>query len=397
MNKVAFIVGFFIVINTSFLMAQPLFSTSGDWNTASNWTPAAVPSGATTAVEIKNNTDPTISTSGSPHVIGSVSALGTTHLTVNASSSLTLGSQANFDLAIFANMTLNNNSTLTVDGTLIIYGDLIVNNTLTLNITGTFIVYGSIIMNNNADIVVSGTGALTVDGSITGGTNTKISTSGNGTIAVAGDITIQTGSVTGTAGSISVGGTCTDAGALCVDAALPVELLFFSGNKENEAILLQWATATEENFNYFEIERATQGSSFEAIGEVKGSNSNSYTKLDYTFTDTNPEIGLNYYRLKSIDLDGTFEYSDVVLVKFASNLKLLISPNPSVGLISIKTNISTTEGLRYEITNQYGIIVHSGTLSGFNTEVDLQSLPKGVYIIHLVDLPSVKAQRFILK
>ena len=232
-----------------------------------------------------------------------------------------------------------------------------------------------------------------------------------GTLAL-GDIPFEIdGSGTIDAGEITGGGSTTCEGdancptfnvdvcvepGLCAEAALPIELLYLSGIENNSGVLLNWATATEENFDYFEIERATEGTSFDLIGEVKG-DGNSYRRLDYSFTDDSPEIGLNYYRLKSIDLDGTFEYSDVILVRFTSNVKLLVSPNPTLGIISIKTSLPTTGGLNYEITSQYGVVVLSGSLEAYNTQIDLQGLNKGIYIIRLVDLPGVKAKRIILK
>lgn len=190
--------------------------------------------------------------------------------------------------------------------------------------------------------------------------------------------------------------TCVEASGLCTETALPIELLFFEGDANKENVGLTWATATEENFDYFEIERASQGTSFEFVGEVEG-NGDSFSRIEYDFTDDNPEIGLNYYRLKAIDLDGSSEYSDILLVKFTSNVKLIVSPNPTLGEISVKTSIPSTSSLVYEITNQYGVVVKSGVLSDFNTQIDLEGLTKGIYIIRLVDLPSVKAYRILLK
>lgn len=190
--------------------------------------------------------------------------------------------------------------------------------------------------------------------------------------------------------------TCAEASGLCVETVLPIELLFFFGEENSTRVSLNWATASEENFDYFEIERATQGSDFENIGEVTG-NGNSFERLEYGFEDESPEVGLNYYRLKSIDLDGTYEYSEVILVKFTSNVKLIVSPNPTLGVISVRTSMPTTDGLNYEITNQYGVVVLSGSLSAFNTQIDLQGLTRGIFIIRLTDLPTVKARRIILK
>lgn len=241
-------------------------------------------------------------------------------------------------------------------------------------------------------------GTLDVGGTLDfGGLNLEIDGTG----------TINAGTITGGSGTTCSGvstcptitaTTCTDPSGLCIEPGTvsPIELIFFTGTENNTGISLNWATAVEENFDYFEIERASQGTSFEFIGEVKG-DGNSFTRLDYSFEDESPEIGLNYYRLKSTDLDGTFEYSDVILVKFTSNVKLVVSPNPTFGVISVKTSIPTSDGLKYEITNQYGVVVLTGKLSAFNNQIDLQGLTKGIYIIRLVDLPTVKAKRIILK
>ncbi len=300
--------------------------------------------------------------------------------------------------------------------TMVINGDVTITGVLTINLVGSTskvliqspytLHAGSIVFTGSATgkvFEIEGPdGALVVDGTLDFGGN-DIEIDGTGTID-AGEITGAENTSctdgenggTGTCPTITTP-ICDDVSGLCIeDTALPIELLLFSGVENNENVLLKWATASEENFDYFEIERAAQGTSFEIIGEIKG-NGDSFKRLDYGFTDENPEVGLNYYRLKSIDFDGTFEYSDVILVKFTSNVKLLVSPNPTLGAISVRTSLPTTDGLQYEITNQYGVIVLTGTLSEFNTQIDLQGLTKGIYIIRLVDLPAVKARRIILK
>ena len=387
---------FVLSVSTSY--SQPLFDTTGDWNTASNWTPAAVPSGATTAVEIKNNTSPTISTVG--NTIGSVTALGTTTLTVNASSSLTLGDQTNFDLTTFANLTLNNNSTLTVDGSLIIYGDLIVNNTLTLNITGTFIVYGNVVMNNNADIAVSGTGALTIEGSLTGGTNTNITTSGSGTIAVAGDLTIQTGTVTGVASSISVGGTCLDAGVPCADAALPISLSYFMAISNQANVSINWSTATEENNDFFTLERSSSGVNFHELAIISGAG-NSYDALEYTYNDNNPFEGVSYYRLKQTDFDGTTETFHVIATEFYGNSEAIQVLQNKVDLNSLKIYSNLDEENIATFYDAMGRIAKTATLRQGENIIDLSRLSSrsGIYFVRIVNAlgKELKTERFIIK
>ncbi len=114
---------------------------------------------------------------------------------------------------------------------------------------------------------------------------------------------------------------------------LPVELLFFNGTADDGVVKLDWATATEIDNDFFEIQRSSDGSEFEVIGEVDG-NGNSDILIEYDFIDNRPHQGDNFYRLKQVDFDGSFEYSDVIRVEneldgIAFNIN--IYPNPVDG------------------------------------------------------------------
>lgn len=98
---------------------------------------------------------------------------------------------------------------------------------------------------------------------------------------------------------------------------LPVEMLFFKGEKAGEEVLLNWETASELNNDYFIIERATDQTGFREIGRADG-NGTSTQLHTYTFTDMAPSIGNNYYRLKQTDFNGAFEYSNSVAIHFDS-------------------------------------------------------------------------------
>ena len=115
------------------------------------------------------------------------------------------------------------------------------------------------------------------------------------------------------------------------ESLVPVELNLFTASVNNGKVILNWETATEINYAKFEIERKSllQGN-WETLGAVQGhGNSNSPKK--YSFTDKNPPAGKIQYRLKQIDMDGSFEYSDIVEVEIAppSKFELLQNyPNP---------------------------------------------------------------------
>lgn len=250
-----------------------------------------------------------------------------------------------------------------------------------LTIDGTLIV-GGVLDFGNINMEIDGTGTINA-GTITGGGNTTCSTTGGGT---------------GTCPSITAA-SCADPSGLCTEpgTVTPIELMFFNGEDYKDGVLLTWATASEENFNHFEVEKAHEGGEFESIASIAGSGRNSYHPIKYEYIDINPELGFNYYRLRSVDNDGSFDYSDIILVKFESGIQLQVSPNPSNGLISVKTNLLSTNKVAFVITNQLGTLVYQSSLSSFNNTVDLTGLRKGIYIIKLLEFQNVRPQRIVIR
>jgi hypothetical protein len=106
-----------------------------------------------------------------------------------------------------------------------------------------------------------------------------------------------------------------DAAIAYEEGSVPVELTLFSGYYEDGAVNLQWVTATEINNFGFEVERRDDYSSYQTIGFVNG-NGTSTNRVTYNFVDKNLSANRYYYRLKQIDLDGTFEYSNELEIDF---------------------------------------------------------------------------------
>ncbi len=122
------------------------------------------------------------------------------------------------------------------------------------------------------------------------------------------------------------------------DIVLPFKLNSFSGKQSGTGILLEWKSSIESGFDYYEIERSPNGTSWEKIGEKEATNNSGYTN-SYQFTDGHPEDGKNYYRLKSDEKDGSFTYSKVIAVYFRnqeSSLSPHVYPNPFVAEIKIR-------------------------------------------------------------
>jgi len=115
-----------------------------------------------------------------------------------------------------------------------------------------------------------------------------------------------------------------------VDAPLLVELLEFNAVKDQSNVSLTWATASERNSAFFDVERSVDGLNFSPIGKVDA-HQNSTNRIDYEMLDEAPLAGINYYRLKQVDLDGTFQYSDIKSVKFQENVVTIAPTLLSIG------------------------------------------------------------------
>ncbi|WP_210463189.1 YDG domain-containing protein [Rufibacter roseolus] len=124
---------------------------------------------------------------------------------------------------------------------------------------------------------------------------------------------------------------------------LPVTLLSFEGKQKESIVYLSWATASEKDNDYFQVERSQDGKTFGTIGKVDG-NGTTNEKQEYSFTDAAAPAGTVYYRLKQVDFDGKFEYSKVIAVKAdgkaSAQASLQAYPNPTLG----KVYVASTEG-----------------------------------------------------
>ncbi len=122
---------------------------------------------------------------------------------------------------------------------------------------------------------------------------------------------------------------------------LPVTLLSFTAHKQNNTTMLQWQTTNEINNSYFSVERSPDLKLFTLISNKPATNNP--LRSNYSFVDNLPLNDLNYYRLKQVDKDGKFTYSNVVSVDFAKNSTLFtISPNPAKDYINITSSGNVT-------------------------------------------------------
>ncbi|HET8860780.1 T9SS type A sorting domain-containing protein [Marivirga sp.] len=168
------------------------------------------------------------------------------------------------------------------------------------------------------------------------------------------------------------------------DGTLPIELKSFSASKSGKNIDLDWVTAKEENFSHFEIERSIDQKNWEQIGLVQGMG-DSMSDVKYDFTDRSVPFGVIYYRLKSVDIDASYEFSPVVTIEVGFEGKLAVSPNPVQDASNLKIQVPSDfrEQLAYVgLFDLSGIKVQE--FRNFNTDGTLQinqQLKAGMYIL----------------
>jgi hypothetical protein len=123
-----------------------------------------------------------------------------------------------------------------------------------------------------------------------------------------------------------------------VATALPVELLDFTGLKlASNHNKLSWTTANEKDFDFFEIQKANDAKTFEGIGKIKGTTKQTSYLQVYTFDDKDANSPINYYRLKMVDVDGKFKYSNIISLQNELNKSIVgeFYPNPAETFVQI--------------------------------------------------------------
>jgi hypothetical protein len=181
---------------------------------------------------------------------------------------------------------------------------------------------------------------------------------------------------------------------------LPVELIDFTAQKESLSVALQWQTASEKNNDHFLLQRSVEGRAFETVGKIPGAG-NSQNLKDYHFIDQEPGDGLNYYRLKQVDFDGHFEYSEVRSVRFDFvGEQISVYPNPLDGeLINVRFSSPAEWEFDVELMDVNGTLLAQQKQfleKGVNKlQFSLSAHPSGVYWLRFNYGPNTHTERIV--
>lgn len=166
---------------------------------------------------------------------------------------------------------------------------------------------------------------------------------------------------------------------------LSVTLFDFTANKANREVLLQWTTTSEQDNKGFGVERSLDGKQWESLGFVasQAQEGNSPLKLSYTYTDHNPIIGQNFYRLKQIDFSGRYTFSPVRSVVFDKANRIRVYPNP----VKNKVTISGLEGANVvTVSNAIGqVVLKQSGITAPAATLSTALLVPGTYVLTIRD------------
>jgi len=193
----------------------------------------------------------------------------------------------------------------------------------------------------------------------------------------------------------------------CPGATLPVKLLSFTGAYKNNTTYLNWVTENQVNFSYYDIERSEDGTNFSSIG-LQAATGNSSSKENYQHNDDLSSFSASstfYYRLKMIDTDGQFKYSNVILIRkdVKGMTDIVIIPNPVVkgNTVTLRFEAAVKSVVDIKVIDMAGRIMstqQNNATQGINSISinHLERLLPGMYLLQMNDGKNIQTTKFTI-
>jgi len=177
------------------------------------------------------------------------------------------------------------------------------------------------------------------------------------------------------------------AAGVVAGTTLPIVLTGFSAVLNNDhGVTLDWSTQEEVNFSHFMIERSADGETWVEIGTVEAKG-NSQVETAYTYVDGQPLSGTNFYRLTEVNLDNSYIYSPVVVVRTTTLAQISLFPNPARDYVNISLGANTPSAVTVLLTSAAGQrVAEKQATGGAGTVVTIPvgNLASGLYIITVI-------------
>ena len=180
------------------------------------------------------------------------------------------------------------------------------------------------------------------------------------------------------------------------EVPLPIELLCFTAECSPPNIIIEWATASEINNDYFTVERSFDGVNFDILGTLAGAGNSSQIQY-YSFIDNKPFDGISYYRLKQTDFDGKYEYFNIIAAncrnEFFGDIK--VYPNPVINELTIEM-AGNNKPVKFEIIDLTGKVVYKESFVQKTTVLTSTFMP-GSYLVRFESGNISELKKIIIK
>ncbi|WP_299820629.1 T9SS type A sorting domain-containing protein [uncultured Pontibacter sp.] len=180
---------------------------------------------------------------------------------------------------------------------------------------------------------------------------------------------------------------------------LPVTLISFTARVTKAGVVLDWATATEQNNDYFIIERSLDGRNFVQLNQVDGAG-NSNSRINYTYLDATAPMGTVYYRLKQVDFDGKSDYSKMVAVEVQKQAEasIMLYPNPAADVANLDLTTMPAGTCTVRVISMNGRVVQQFKVqAGAVNQLDVATLATGKYVLQVQGAQHYQVISFIKK
>jgi hypothetical protein len=180
------------------------------------------------------------------------------------------------------------------------------------------------------------------------------------------------------------------------NSSLPINMLSFTGFRDNQNIILEWSTASETNNDYYTVEQSFDGELWNTIGNVNGAG-NSTSQIDYSLMDRIHSEEITYYRLKQTDFDGNYTYEDAISIDTCDDHEqegLTMYPNPTDGKIEMRFHGNSSDVNSIGIFNSRGQQIYSSKT--LQSEFDLSGNSPGLYFMHVQYDAKVLTSKFVI-
>lgn len=155
-----------------------------------------------------------------------------------------------------------------------------------------------------------------------------------------------------------------------------------------QQVQVNWTSQNEQNYTDFTVERSTdEGKTFQVIGSVASAGSGAYG-----FLDKSPVTGQNWYRLQSVDILDSTQYSDIVKIGFGPQSQGITSqsiiqlyPNPATSVLNLSFGVESQHTYALTITNSLGIVVKQLSATQGTLQINVSGLIPGGYVLKIID------------